>query len=89
MNVWEGEHIGFPEKTLPFLMKNGALIALALLGGYPAFGQVTVIYQGQLTANGALANGSYDLPFAVYDSTNVLGNHHRRAAYQLSGSLNP
>jgi hypothetical protein len=31
-------------------------------------------YQGQLSANGAPANGSYDLAFTLYDSTNIPGN---------------
>lgn len=31
-------------------------------------------YQGQLNTSGSPANGSYDLTFAIYDSTNTSGN---------------
>src|ERR1039458_2829118 len=56
-----------------------ALAALATLNLQPstAFAQGTAFnYQGQLSANGAPANGSYDLTFTLYDSLNTPGNVH-------------
>jgi len=56
------------------------LIALAMLSTFnlqlsTASAQDTAFsYQGRLNVGGAPANGSYDLAFTLYDSTNVPGN---------------
>ncbi|HEY1662980.1 MAG TPA: VCBS repeat-containing protein [Verrucomicrobiae bacterium] len=57
---------------------SGVLAMLALFISFqsiPAHAQGTAFsYQGKLSANGTQANGSYDLAFTLYDSTNVPGN---------------
>jgi hypothetical protein len=51
------------------------LFTAAILSIPSAFAQSTAFsYQGQLANNGSPANGSYDLAFTLYDSTNVPGN---------------
>jgi len=53
---------------------KGLLLVLAVFLQNAAFGQGTLFtYQGRLNFNGARANGSYDLTFTVYDSTNAPG----------------
>jgi hypothetical protein len=49
----------------------GWLLLLTAVLPIPAFAQGTAFtYQGMLNDNGARANGTYDLTFKVYDSTN-------------------
>ena len=46
------------------------LLMLVVMSASAAHGQTTAFtYQGQLSDAGALANGSYDLRFALFDST--------------------
>ena len=67
-------------KTNPSTRQAPALITLALLcaigvllGTLHAQEATIFTYQGQLGANGALANGAYDFKFSIYDSTNQPG----------------
>ncbi len=56
---------------VPNLLVAPALLALSILICQPstAFAQGTAFtYQGQLQNNGSLANGSYDLQFALFDA---------------------
>ena len=60
-------------------MKKTVLLLATLLSSFAAVSslraQVTAtIYQGSLNSGGAPANGSFDLTFTLYDSTNVPGN---------------
>ena len=54
---------------------KGLLLAAAAAVQITAFAQGTVFtYQGALNDQGARANGTYDLTFTLYDSTNVPGS---------------
>jgi len=60
-------------------MKKTVLLLATLLSSFAATSslraQVTaMIYQGNLNTGSAPANGSFDLTFTLYDSTNVPGN---------------
>src|ERR1039457_321604 len=66
------------------------LLAL-LAGAHQASAQGTAFtYQGQLSANGGPANGSYDLRFAIFDSAaaaNQIGNALTNLATPVSSGL--
>lgn len=51
------------------------LFLVVLFARADLFAQGTLFtYQGRLNDNGRPANGTYDLTFTIYDSTNVPGN---------------
>jgi len=61
----------------PFKAKVSRFLASIFVLGFSlsGFAQETVFtYQGRLNDNGQPANGTYDLTFTLYDSTNVPGN---------------
>jgi len=69
-----------------------SLIVVALLGGVrQAAAQGTAFtYQGQLSANGGPANGSYDFRFAIFDSAaaaNQIGSSLTNSATPVSAGL--
>src|ERR1035438_8470295 len=70
-----------------------ALAALAILNLQPltAFAQgTTFTYQGQLNANGSVANGIYDLRFTIYDAVtngNVVSGVLTNAATPVTNGL--
>jgi hypothetical protein len=67
------------------LFVGGAILSGAVLAG---FGQGTAfLYQGQLTSNGAPANGSYDLTFALCNAGGPAGNTLTNAATAVSNGL--
>src|SRR5438445_12995046 len=81
-----------PMKTqsIHLLLKSAILVLLSSFQ-LSTFAQGTAFtYQGRLNENGALANGSYDLQFSLYDAAsngNAIGAGVTNAATAVSNGL--
>jgi hypothetical protein len=76
--------------TIPVLSSIVLLFAVLLLPQSARALTTAFTYQGQLTAGGSPANGSYDLRFTLFDALaggNQLGNPLTNTAVSVSGGL--
>jgi len=76
--------------SILFAAAAAACVALAPHAAYAAPQSTAFTYQGQLNANGSLANGTYQFTFTLYDASssgNIIGSPLARSVVVTNGAF--